>query len=58
MSLEDCKDRGATLDNKKCFCTPWNVWTNCLEVGHCTYTRKAEQATLFDQPTEESEIEE
>lgn len=52
--VEDCKDRGATLDNKKCFCIPWNVWTNCLEVGHCTYKRKAGK----DQPTEERENEE
>lgn len=33
MSLEDCENRGAVLDGKKCFCTPWNCWTNCLEVG-------------------------
>jgi hypothetical protein len=56
MSLEDCEKRGAVLDGKKCFCTPWNCWTNCLEVGHCVYEkhRKPKQGTLFD----ESEIEE
>lgn len=33
--IKDCKNRGAVLDGKKCFCTPWNRWTNCLEVGYC-----------------------
>lgn len=33
--MEDCEHRGATLDGKKCYCIPWERWTNCLEVGQC-----------------------
>lgn len=33
--MDECKNRGAVLDGKKCFCVVWDRWTNCLEVGHC-----------------------
>lgn len=55
MSLEDCENRGASLDGKKCFCKPWERWTNCLEVGHCV---RDGCTTDQDQPNDESEIEE
>lgn len=33
--MDECENRGAVLDGKKCFCVIWDRWTNCLEVGHC-----------------------
>lgn len=33
--MEDCENRGAVVDGKKCYCKPWERWTNCLEAGHC-----------------------
>lgn len=33
--MDECENRGAVLDDKKCFCVIWDRWTNCLEVGHC-----------------------
>lgn len=33
--MDECENRGAVVDGKKCYCTPWERWTNCLEVGHC-----------------------
>lgn len=37
MTPQECPNRRANIDDKKTFCTKWNKWTNCLEVGHCTY---------------------
>lgn len=34
--IENCENRGHVLDGKKCYCIPWERWTNCLEMGHCT----------------------
>ena len=33
--MDECENRSAVIDGKKCFCIAWGKWTNCLEVGHC-----------------------
>lgn len=35
----DCPDEGAVVDigGGKSFCTPWDRWTNCREVGRCVF---------------------
>ncbi|MBQ9041465.1 MAG: hypothetical protein IJ111_01455 [Eggerthellaceae bacterium] len=37
----NCPDEAKVADigGGKSFCTPWNCWTNCREVGHCVYER-------------------
>lgn len=44
MNPQDCPEKQGNLDDKKTFCTEWSKWTNCLEVGHCTYDPAIKEA--------------
>lgn len=57
MTPGRCPNEGAVADigGGKSYCTPWERWTNCREVGHCTLETaknendgKARQESLFD----------
>lgn len=50
--MDECENRGAVLDGKKCFCVIWDRWTNCLEVGHCV------RESVNGEPATDSEDEE
>lgn len=50
--MDECENRGAVLDDKKCFCVIWDRWTNCLEVGHCV------RESVNGEPATDSEDEE
>ena len=43
MNPQDCPEKQGNVDNKKAFCAKWYKWTNCLEVGHCTYDPTIEE---------------
>jgi len=52
-----CPNEGAVADigGGKSYCITWEKWTNCREVGHCTFESvknendgKARQESLFD----------
>lgn len=34
---DECPNIESRLDGKKAYCSKWQRWTNCLEVGHCLY---------------------
>lgn len=38
-----CPCESHCLDDQKSFCEPWGRWTNCREVGHCTYDGSEEE---------------
>lgn len=50
--MNECENRLAIVDGKKCFCAIWERWTNCLEVGHCV------RESVTDVQTTKSEDEE
>ena len=49
-----CPDEAKVVDigGGKSLCTPWGVWTNCREVGHCTFESvkksSSAQASIFE----------
>lgn len=49
--IEDCENRGVVVGGKKCFCKPWKLWTNCLEVGYCVMEKLKHDGQPTDQPT-------
>lgn len=51
MNPQDCPEKQGNIDNKKTFCEKWNKWTNCLEVGHCTY-----DPTVQEEETNETDL--
>lgn len=52
MTPQECPNRRANIDNKKTFCEKWDKWTNCLEVGHCTYDPTVKEASDDDREVE------
>lgn len=51
MTPQECPEKQGNIDNKKTFCIPWDKWTNCLEVGHCTY-----DPTVQEEETNEKDL--
>lgn len=57
MTPGSCLNEGAVADigGGKSYCIPWERWTNCREVGHCTLDAakdendgKARQESILD----------
>lgn len=39
-NMDSCEHFGSVLDGKKVHCKKHGIWTNCLEVGHCTLDKE------------------
>lgn len=43
-----CPHESHCIDESKSYCEPWGRWTNCREVGHCTYDGSEEEKDESD----------
>lgn len=51
--MDECENRGAVIDGKKCFCAAWDRWTNCLEVGHCARVSDDGEAAEIEEESDD-----
>ena len=57
-NMDSCEHFGSVLEGKKVHCKKHGIWTNCMEVGHCTLEGREVERDAKVEEKEEADMKE